>query len=58
MRRTETADRFFLKTVAGHRMTPDRKRNEDNRENEVITDINAEMKQYTEKWLEHLKRIR
>jgi hypothetical protein len=44
MRRTETADRFFLKTVAGHRMTPDRKRNEDNRENEVITDINAEMK--------------
>jgi hypothetical protein len=44
MMRTETAERGFLKAVAGYRMTQDRKRNEDKRENEVITDFNTEMK--------------
>lgn len=34
----------FLQAAAGYRTTPDPKRNEDNRENKVVTDINTEMK--------------
>lgn len=34
----------FLQATAGYRMTPDPKHNEDNRENEVVTGINTEMK--------------